>query len=265
MSNPPPHLLPKAAGPWPGVAPAAPLRRAGGVGPLVLLLPILALLAFTLWRQAGGGAGRSQPVSTEPPPSERGERVVDGWAGSFTVPGEAPFVVEARLAPLHAVPERQAFDAAALAGRLGLPDGEPWRLALTARADVGLGSATGSPLDAARPVPAPAALPLDALALTGFQALTDPADGPRFDPLRTLLSAPRVGLEPGQRVDLMFWRPRLRGARSGGTVEPTACTLSVGSGDASLEVVLTPTRLAEPGTSASLARLPKPSREERGR
>lgn len=260
VSIPTPHIAPQP-GQRSGHAPLAAPRPGRGVGPFALLLPIFALLAVTLWRQAGGGAFVGQPNSTEPPPTERGERVVDGWAGSFTVPGDAPFVVDARLAPLHAVPERQAFDAAALAGRLGLPEGEPWRLALTARADAVLGHGADAPTDAQRPVP----LPLDGLALSGFQGLTGSAEGPPLDPLRTLLSAPRAGLAPGQRIDLLFWRPRLASGRSDGAAEPTACTLSAAVGDTSLEVVLTPTRLAEPGTSASLARLPKHSREERGR
>jgi hypothetical protein len=247
--------------PWQGPASPAPALRGPGVGPLVLLVPIFALLAFTLWRQAGGGTVVEQPTSTERPPSERGERVVDGWAGSFTVPGAAPFVVEARLTPLHAVPERQAFDAAALAERLGLPEGEPWRLALTARADAVADPEPSSPAD----MPGPTALPLAALALSGFRVLTGSGDGPQLDPLRALLAPPRGGLAPGQRVDLMFWRPAPTEARSATASEPSACTLSVVLADTALEVALTPTRLAEPGTSASLARLPKPSREERSR
>jgi hypothetical protein len=160
---------------------------------------------------------------------------------------------------LHALPERQAFDAAALAARLGLPEGEPWRLGLTARAEVAPGVAVG---DAANE---PLALPLAGLTLTGFEALAGPVDGARPDPLRTLFASPRGGLVPGQRVDLMYWRPRASEAQTGEPSEPAACTLRAALGDGALEVELTPTRLAESGTSASLARLPNSSREERGR
>ncbi|MDF1798067.1 MAG: hypothetical protein P1V81_02745 [Planctomycetota bacterium] len=53
---------------------------------------------------------------------------VSGWAGP-----EDPFAagLVLRLTPLHAEPERQAFDAGALAARLGLEAGQPWRLEVT--------------------------------------------------------------------------------------------------------------------------------------
>jgi hypothetical protein len=256
----PTHTSASEPSPGQGRAAAAPSERARGIGPVVLILPICALLVFALWRQAGGGATVARS-STERPPSARGERVVDGWAGSFTVPGAAPFVVEARLAPLHAVPERQAFDAAALARRLDLPQGEPWRLTLTARTNAALGQVEGAPVDAPRPAP----LPLSGLALSGFQELAERGSGPGSDPLRTLVAPPDGGLGPGQRVDLLYWRPLPSGAVADGAGEPSACTLSAALVDTTLQVVLTPTRLAEPDTSASLARLPKTLREERGR
>jgi hypothetical protein len=113
--------------------------------------------------------------------------------------------------------------------------------------------------------PQPSALPLAGLVLSGFEALAAPVDGARPDPLRTLLAAPGGGLAPGQRIDLMYWRPRASRTQPDGAGEPTACTLRATLAEGPLEVVLSPTRLAEPGTSASLARLQEPAREERGR
>jgi hypothetical protein len=50
---------------------------------------------------------------------------IEGWRGPAAQIAEGIHLV---LAPLHVNAERQAFDAQALAARLNLPDGEPWRL-----------------------------------------------------------------------------------------------------------------------------------------
>ncbi len=65
------------------------------------------------------------PVSVEVEFPSSKEFEVDGWRG--------PAALEAaglafRLTPLHADPERQAFDSLALAKALGLPAGSPYRL-----------------------------------------------------------------------------------------------------------------------------------------
>lgn len=81
-----------------------------------------AVIGSLLWNQ-GGGIGRDR---VELAPDD--VLAVSGWAGP-----EDPFAagLVLRLTPLHAEPERQAFDAGALAARLGLEAGEPWRLEVT--------------------------------------------------------------------------------------------------------------------------------------
>lgn len=50
---------------------------------------------------------------------------IEGWRGPAAQIASGVHLV---LAPLHVNAERQAFDAQALAARLNLPQGEPWRL-----------------------------------------------------------------------------------------------------------------------------------------
>ena len=105
-----------------------------------------------------GRYGRPEPAPDAPPPAS-GEAAIAGWRG----PSDLAFAgLTLRLTPLHAEPARQAFDAAALAARLGLAtDGQPWRLEVS-----------WEPVDADEPGPWPA---LEAAIAAGTLRLVDEA------------------------------------------------------------------------------------------
>lgn len=127
---------------------------------------------------------------------------VAGYEGRMTLERGELLV---RLGPLHADPERQAFDAKALAARLGLGAGEPWRLEVAftpKRAYVSEVLAVDGLAIVARGAPAgaePLVRPI--AAAERASASTEPAD-----PLRTLFAAPaslRVDLARG--ASLVLW------------------------------------------------------------
>jgi hypothetical protein len=165
----------------------------------------LGALAAALWLArpgpAGGELGAPQVGDPDSSVPALGGRL-EGAEGTALV---------ARLAPMHADPGRQAFEAGALASRLGLAPGAPYRLSLSwergeledAGAVLHLGSI--SVRDAAGTALAP--IPGD----------EDPSgDGDRQgepgDPVRALFRAPRGTLGPGEAVDWILWGREPRGA-----------------------------------------------------
>lgn len=66
---------------------------------------------------------------------------VQGWRGPTALSASG---VDLILAPLHASAERQAFDAGALAERLALEPGEPWRLEVRALDAQGMAAFTAA-------------------------------------------------------------------------------------------------------------------------
>ena len=162
-------------------------RRPSPVGPIVMIVPLLSLVAGALWMRSrvAPGAPPAAPAIDDP------EAAVRGWR---TVAREDPRVV-AELFPLHADPERQAFEARALAGRLDLGPGEPWRLRLQIGAD-------GPTID-----PTTIAIEADGRAVLGV--LEPGAAGP----LAALLSPPSVW-PSGRVVEIVLWgRPPESAAR----------------------------------------------------
>ncbi|MEZ6017250.1 MAG: hypothetical protein R3F49_19205 [Planctomycetota bacterium] len=236
-------------------------RGPRGPGPLVLLAPITALLAFALWRQSVGADLATSRHAAEVPPLESGQMSVDGWSASFAWgAGGLSFLVDARLAPLHAEAKRQSFDAHALRERFGLGPGEPMRLTLRAAQAPSSG---GAPAGAGA---APASLELSLVTVEGLAPIVLSAptgasevtategtatEGAPHDPVAALFAPPHGALAPGQEVDLYLWRPASEpeGPRS---ATPAARTLRIGGKEATR---LVPTRLEAPRTSSSLARV----------
>ncbi|MFT7677788.1 MAG: hypothetical protein ACI8QC_001773 [Planctomycetota bacterium] len=162
----------------------------------VMLLPVILIAGAVMWiggpglrdRLAGVETRSSDSqVRTEPDPVEMG-----GYRARFTYQGSA---VQARLAPLHASPERLAFDGQASAGRLGLRPGQPWRLEL-AREGEGQG---------------PAGWDLADVRIAAGGASLQPLDSSlklKVDPLAVLLAPDPAGLRADEPLVLWLWGPK---------------------------------------------------------
>ncbi len=202
--------------------PGAPLgcdraRRQGYVlGRVLLFVPVLALLGFTLWQRA---EGPSVPTTfQEPSEPERTGAVaaIDGWEGRVQRDGAAPLRV--RLERLHPEKRRQAYDAKALFRTVRMagqghvpedvePDGEPWRLTLSVAARPGSAASLRAPvlsnlgdvrLGGLVPVIPETAAASVAAEPSGGGARTRAA-------LIALLTFPEVPLLEGESHSLVFW------------------------------------------------------------
>ncbi|MEO0652326.1 MAG: hypothetical protein AAFZ65_16760, partial [Planctomycetota bacterium] len=182
--------------------------RAGRVGPEALLIPVLVAALWVL----KGGLGLDRVTDGRPPVAVDGPPAIDAWSGSFEADGGLR--VTARLTPLHTDAEVQAYDARVLRARLGLSQGQPWRLRLQAE---GEGAAELRVVD---------------LRVEGADgvALAPPAVGLEDGPLGALLGRP----EPSQRAplwDLVLWGPPPTGALTvegvfGGAAQALPLTLA---------------------------------------
>ena len=202
-------------------------------GPIVLVLPLAALVAGVLWLRHGQGAGTGARPT---PPEADVAQLVEGWIGELALdPGAR---LEARLVPLHGDAERQAFDRDALAGRLGRTDGQPWQLELrypgSPESDVSLPLAGLLVRDAAGACLAP-----------GVEAAPAPGEDAAADPLRSLL-APPVALAPGTGLTIVLW----------GRAPGEAPRLVLGAH----EVALRAERVASDSIPRTLARLEREAR-----
>ncbi len=182
---------------------AAPFRGPGPRPSLAgqsawVFLPALALVAAILW--IGAPALRR---SLSPPADPAGAR-------SSVVRPELEHVgfeaqaerggteLRVRLAPLHAAPARQAFDARSLGRLLGLEGGMPWRLEVSRGPGVSAPESVAAPrldldIDIQHPGDAFRPLPLDRL---------DPRS-----PLVPLLSPSERSLAAGQTGSIILWGP----------------------------------------------------------
>ncbi len=212
------------------------MRR--GSGPfLLVLLPaaLLALVAAFLFQRPRARVGVPPPVAADPDETiEAFGARLDGLDGSRLV---------ARLAPLHADPDRQRFEAGSLKRRLELEPGQPWRLSLRwdgpahprAAGDApGALGADGAPGALGADGPAPREAPREPTGLgLGPVEVRDGSglalasirldDGERrpADPLRTLLAPPEGALRHGQTVGWVLWGRRPgEGARVVGLLPP---------------------------------------------
>ena len=162
-------------------------------GPLLMLFPLLFLVAAITYLSERSAEPGAVPV---PPGGEHSLRI-PAWLGQASGPGGEQLLV--RLTHLHGNEEHQVFETQSLSRRLGLDlsgGSQPWRLELRY-----LGDSLAAPVlelselvirdekgVALRPLPAPPAPPIDAVA----------------DPLAVLL-APPPRLAAGELARLVFW------------------------------------------------------------
>ncbi len=115
------------------------------------------------------------------------------WRGDATNADGVRVVVE--LSELHADAGRQAFETATLRRRLGLGEGQPWRLRV-----VRAGAANARE---ALAIVAPVIEDAAGVAANSFEL--PPLDGAVQDPLWSLLRIPREPLAYGEACDLVLW------------------------------------------------------------
>lgn len=164
---------------------------------LLLLLPAVLLLAFALWQRSRVRTGPTLQGAPVAPEDSVQSGPVEGWEKRLSLGGAGD--LELRLERLHPHDSRQAFDAAALAGRLGRggEGAEPWRLVISSRAPEGtdVGDVLVTSLAQVR--------------VKGLEPLVHegerPSRGRLSDPLRTLLAFPDGDLRAGEAIDLVFW------------------------------------------------------------
>ena len=164
-----------------------------GPGPIVLLLPVLSLAFGVLWAKKAStpwGGPRPRP----PVLSEVTER--DAWVGEAE---HASGRLIARLVPIHESSPRLIFERDALASRLALGPGRPWRLELELHGQ----ETGGDPLELAG---LPVVHSAGRLELAVFEHV-EPGPAEVADPLRTLLAPPPGGLAPGHELPLVLWGP----------------------------------------------------------
>ena len=184
-------------------APRSPDRHGTtAAGPVVLIVPLLALVLGVLWARHGR---RSAP-GPRPAPPPATPLTVAGWTGAAPL-GEGR--IEARLFPLQGEAARAALDRerlGALLGRdLGPDSGGPWRLELTH-----LAAADSLALDPGPGLDLTAVSVVAVSVVDGAGARLEPAAptpdgaGP-VHPLLPLLSPPREPLAPGRTVVVVLW------------------------------------------------------------
>ncbi|MCE9593963.1 MAG: hypothetical protein K8S98_07215 [Planctomycetes bacterium] len=162
--------------------------RTSSATPWVWLVPTLGLaLAALYWLER-----ERKPFSSDPPTIASPDEAIPGFAARVEL---AHGALRVRLAPLHPDVVRQHFDALALARRLELGEGEPWRLTCSL-----------DDADAPFDLDAPALIVRDreGIALEAIP-LGASRDAAPSDPLRTLVAARSASLAPGESVDLVLW------------------------------------------------------------
>jgi len=201
-------------------------------GPLLLLLASLlptTVLVVLLARPRSSGEVAVPEVSDPDQSVPALVAVVAGPDGSR---------LEARLTPLHADPQRQAFEGGALRDRLHLGDGAPWRLSVEWFApeheapppEAPGGAAAGRFGDRGPARGEPGRAEVSAIGLgavqvvdergTALASIDPPADGDR-DPVRTLCAPPGGALRQGQASSWVLWgRAPQEGARLVGLLPP---------------------------------------------
>lgn len=203
----------------------------------LLLLPSALLAAYAVaWKlrapPPARGEGELSSAASHAAPSD-----VAGYAGARDLGAGR---LAAQLLPLQAVPAWEEFDAAALARRLKLAAGEPWRLDLRLEGDAGapeLSLAALSVVDAGG----------TALAPPENGAGAAPAGAPA-DPLRVLLLEPARALPAGAEVQLFLW------GRA-----PTGEVRLVLGGEPGLELDLSPVRVPSSEVLRHVARVDAPA------
>lgn len=171
------------------------------------LLPALALGAAILW--IGAPALRKRLAAPADVASARsGEVRPELEHVGFEAQAERGGTeLRVRLAPLHAAPARQAFDARSLGRLLGLEGGMPWRLELS----------RGGPESAGAPAQGAESAPRLNMNVdiqdpgAGFRPLPLERLDPR-SPLVPLLSPSERSLGAGQTGSIILWGPEKAGS-----------------------------------------------------
>ncbi len=178
--------------------------RARGPGALVLFL----LVFLSVVGAASLFFGRrSRRTPAAPPQVTSPDETVAAFSGELEGAGGW---LSATLAPLHAEPARQAFESSALARRLGLGPGEPWRLRVRwqRRREPGASRPAGDRPERDSPagiaLGAVEVLDSEGAALRSFVPPPAPGNGPAR-PLETLLAPPAGALHPGAVADWVLW------------------------------------------------------------
>ncbi len=173
--------------------------RPGRLVPWALFLPALVALGCGFWIARSNSIPERAMLELEPVPTPN----VRGFGGALEAPDGG--VWRARLVPLHARAERQAFEAQAVARRLELQPGEPWRLELSWEAGAG----------AAEPMPVAEGLAVLGEEGVRLSPLARPSqtEGAPLDPLAVLFAPSESVLAPGESLQLLLWgsAPRERG------------------------------------------------------
>ena len=176
------------------------------MGPVVLLPPILLLIYGIVWfRQNPPGGGSRSLGELSEASGQVAPQALRGFEGLAQGAGGHGARLFARLTPLQAGEGWQRHDAEVLRERLGLGEGEPWRLELVQ-----------APGEDAGPIGLLPAAVADARgrALRSLETLpgaeTSPDGGapPVVDPLRALVTQPARELGAGEEVQLVLWGRR---------------------------------------------------------
>jgi len=185
------------------VSSTIPRQRKATLGRSVTWLLLLALsMALAVLLYLGPHPTDRRPAP--PPDVSDPEETIAAFTGELAAVDGSWLI--ATLAPLHFDSRRQAFERDTLERRLGLADGEPWRLSLRWEAARPDGSKAGK-----------AAVTAQRLALQGLsiedehgralEPLPDVAANAAEPvlPLRTLLAPPAGSLGPGETLDWILW------------------------------------------------------------
>ncbi|MEM7307182.1 MAG: hypothetical protein AAF682_10955 [Planctomycetota bacterium] len=168
----------------------------------MLLPPLLLLILGIVWfrKHPPGGSQRTLGELAEVVDAGAPD-ALGGLEGLLDLAGGTRLF--ARLTPLQAAGSWQSFDAAALAARLELEGGTPWRLELLFERSEPLVEAVVEPVEPVALVPA--RVEDDAGRALRSIETSEPPSGGVADPLRTLLAQPAAELPLGTEVQLLLW------------------------------------------------------------
>ncbi|MEZ5979523.1 MAG: hypothetical protein R3F34_15090 [Planctomycetota bacterium] len=177
------------------------------MGPAALVLPILSALAIGLY--ATGRHRREAPPAIEPVATSASEVAVHEARWMVPTGGR----VTARLSRLQSEGARQRFDREAIAARLGLGTGEPWRLEIAFEGEGGAG----------------AHLVCDAPSIEDDDGVASASiESDASDPLVALFTPDASSVAPGSAVQFVLWgREPKDGARVVGVVFAGASRVDV--------------------------------------
>jgi hypothetical protein len=200
--------------------------------PWILVAALLVLLASATWKLAldSRRSPHLEPTISDP------DEAIAAFRGAAPAGGAE---VEFLIAPLHADPDRQRFEALALAQRLGLEEGEPWRLVRRGAADPGAGAD-----ELLAPLPASGYVVRDSRGVA-LRSLEVPPAGELVDPVRSAF-APWLSSDRSTTTCVLWGRAPGAGARLAAVAGKAEIALESSSVHRSeLEVPLA--RLERPG------------------